>query len=214
MKQTEKRKANSLDIALFSGVGIIASLIILSAMTLVSRNVFANESSSADASVNVALTCQLNSTITQTAEATVDPGTYRQNIGKSTVRIICNDNGGYAIYTKGDTSTGTGSDLVGTRTGKKIETGTATSGTTSNWAMKLTAVAGPRTPTVITGYDSYHSIPDHYTKTIDYPRSTGTTISSDFETTYAVYVASNQPADTYVGQVVYTLVHPNSAPAP
>ena len=33
-------------------------------------------------------------------------------------------------------------------------------------------------------------------------------------TTYAAYISKTQAADTYSGQVIYTLVHPSTEPAP
>ena len=38
--------------------------------------------------------------------------------------------------------------------------------------------------------------------------TTDTTLGVKLETTYAAYISSSQPADTYVGQVKYTMVHP------
>ncbi|MBQ6414030.1 hypothetical protein IJI28_00170, partial [Candidatus Saccharibacteria bacterium] len=40
------------------------------------------------------------------------------------------------------------------------------------------------------------------------PSTTDTTLGAKIETTYATYISSSQPADTYTGQVKYTMVHP------
>ena len=70
--------------------------------------------------------------------ATVNSGTYEDDIGTTTLKVICNDNEGFSIYAIGYTGETYGTTtLVGASTGQTIATGTATSGNTSNWAMKL-----------------------------------------------------------------------------
>lgn len=212
LRMSHRTKTNTLDLTLLACTGIILTLILLSAIVLVGTRVFATETSSSLASVMVSSTCQLDSVNNQAHQATVNPSTYRDNIGKTTISTLCNDNSGYAIYTIGYTNTEFGrNDMLGTETGRTINTGTATSGLESNWAMKLTAVTGTHTPTIITGFSDYHAIPNEYTKTVSYPSSTGISVSSDFEMTYATFVAGNQPPDTYVGKVQYTLVHPSDS---
>ena len=94
--------------------------------------------------------------------------------------------------------------------------------------MKLTKVTNPGSSdpvtynpqnlTITTGYDTWYTIPSTYTKVAEYKANTGssatdTTLGVKLETTYAAYVASNQSADVYEGQVKYTMVHPyNEAP--
>ncbi|MBQ6414428.1 hypothetical protein IJI28_02310, partial [Candidatus Saccharibacteria bacterium] len=46
------------------------------------------------------------------------------------------------------------------------------------------------------------------------PSTTDTTLGAKIETTYATYISSSQPADTYTGQVKYTMVHPYDRYAP
>ena len=124
-----------------------------------------------------------------------------------------------------------------------IVTGTATSAgnpDASNWAMKLTATqdSGDTTGTNAFTIDSapnvdlpsqaesgatqasfsqYHVVPNEYTK-VAHKNSgtdmTATTGGVKLTTTYAAYISKTQPADTYSGQVKYTLVHPASADAP
>ena len=89
--------------------------------------------------------------------------------------------------------------------------------------MKLTKVTNPVSGdpvtynpdnlTITTGYDTWHAVPDTFAKVAEYHANTGssttdTTLGVKLETTYAAFVASNQPADTYIGQVKYTMVHP------
>ena len=121
-----------------------------------------------------------------------------------------------------------------------IESGIATTAGSpdiSNWAMKLaiTQDSGDTTSTNAFTIDSapnvalpstaesgaaqapfsnYHVVPNEYTK-VAHKNSgtdmTDTTGGVKLTTTYAAYISKTQPADTYSGQVIYTLVHPSSA---
>ncbi len=123
-----------------------------------------------------------------------------------------------------------------------IESGIATTAgnpDVSNWAMKLamTQDSGDTTtdnaftidsaPNVAlpsqaesgaTGapFSNYHVVPNEYTK-VAHKNSgtdmTATTGGVKLTTTYAAYISKTQPADTYSGQVIYTLVHPSSVVA-
>ena len=153
--------------------------------------------------------------------ASINPNTYQNNIGKTTITTFCNDAGGYAIYAIGYTGNEyTGEDhtkLIGTNTNQKISTGTAKTGN-SQWAMRITPVTGTYAPTIENNYDSenYHIVPDTYEKVATYGNSTDAVggTGSSIETTYAAYISGTQAADTYTGKVKYTLVHPSTAPAP
>ncbi len=124
-----------------------------------------------------------------------------------------------------------------------IESGLATSAGNpdmSNWAMKLaiTQDSGDTTGTNAFTIDSapnvalpsqaesgttqasfsnYHVVPNEYTK-VAHKNSgtdmTDTTGGVKLTTTYAAYISKTQAADTYSGQVIYTLVHPASHAAP
>ena len=124
-----------------------------------------------------------------------------------------------------------------------IESGIATSAGNpdiSNWAMKLaiTQDSGDTTETnafaidsapnvalpsqaeqsaTPASFSSYHVVPNEYVK-VAHKNSgtdmTNTTGGVKLTTTYAAYISKTQPADTYTGQVIYTLVHPSSEPAP
>ena len=110
----------------------------------------------------------------------------------------------------------------------------------SNWAMKLaiTQDSGDTTETnafVIdsapnvdfpsqaeqsatpASFSSYHVVPNEYVKVAHKNSATDMTESTGgvkLTTTYAAYISKTQPADTYSGQVIYTLVHPASHAAP
>ena len=153
---------------------------------------------------------------------------YENGIGKTTLTAICNDDNGFSIYAIGYTGNSYDSEnhteLVGSNTGGVIATKAYASGdTASNWSMKLTKVTdttksyNPQNLTIQSDtegiFSNWHSIPDTYTKVAEYHANTGSSTTDaalgvKLETTYAAYIASNQPADTYIGQVKYTMVHP------
>ena len=124
-----------------------------------------------------------------------------------------------------------------------IESGTATTAGNpdiSNWAMKLaiTQDSGDTTGTnaftidsapnislpsqaeqsaTQTSFSQYHVVPNEYTKVAHKNSNTDMTESTGgvkLTTTYAAYISKTQAADTYSGQVIYTLVHPASHAAP
>ena len=79
--------------------------------------------------------------------------------------------------------------------------------------MKLSPVTGTYTPTILSdasgSYANYHIIPSTATKVVTYTGDINTSSTARFNTTYAVAVSPTQAADTYVGKVKYTVVHPN-----
>ena len=192
-------------------------------------------------SLTVPIACTMSGTGT-THTATLNPGTYsgasgseyENGIGKTTLTAICNDDNGFSIYAIGYTGNSYDSEnhtkLVGSTTGGTISTKAYTSGdTTSNWSMKLTKITdsaesyNPQNLTIQSDtegtFASWHSVPDTYTKVAEYHANTGssttdTTLGIKLETTYAAYISSDQPADTYTGQVKYTMVHPSTHIAP
>ena len=149
----------------------------------------------------------------------------------------------YAAGFTGNEVGGTNSNkLVGTANSNNavIETGLATTAGNpdiSNWAMKLTVTqdSGDTTGTnafvidsaqnLVNGtlsgsaasFANYHTVPNEYTKVAHKNSGTDMTTSTGgvkLTTTYAAYISKTQPADTYSGQVIYTLVHPASHAAP
>ena len=183
---------------------------------------------------------QINITVPEscTVEGTIEPGEdhtktmqngqYATGIGTTTFKTYCNDNGGYAIYAVGYSADTIGNTLMKHNTSSTYDfnTGTATSGNTSNWAMKLTAVTGTYAPTIHSDANgsfasqNYHVVPNEYTKVVSFPSNTDLpanasgVVGSGFTSTYAVWVSTTQVAGTYTGKVKYTLVHPSTAEAP
>ena len=121
-----------------------------------------------------------------------------------------------------------------------IESGIATTAgnpDVSNWAMKLTMTQDSGDTTTDNAFtidsapnealpsqaesgvtpapfSNYHVVPNEYTK-VAHKNSmtdmTETTGGVKLTTTYVAYISKTQPADTYSGQVIYTLVHPSFA---
>ena len=175
-----------------------------------------------DFSININVSCTLFNNVGTAHTAEVPNGTYETDIGTTTIKAYCNDTNGFSIYAIGYTGEEYGNNtLVGTNNSSTIiATGTAVSGDTSNWAMKLGAVSGTYTPTILNSFNNFHAVPDTYTQVAKYTSGTdvGTTMAnangSSITTTYASYISYTQAADTYVGKVKYTLVHPNDASTP
>ena len=218
-------------------VGILTILTILSGLFLSSNLVSADNDSVVDnINITIPISCTMSGTGMNTHNANVNNGTYTPNIGTTTLKAFCNDSEGFAIYAAGYTGNEIGATnsnkLVGTAASNNavIDTGINTSGDTSNWTMKLSVVSSP-TPTYPITIDSapnvsgganasfsdYHTVPNGYTKVAH--RDSGTDIGQSAEgatlnTTYAAYISKTQPADTYSGQVIYTLVHPSNHAKP
>ena len=180
---------------------------------------------SAAASVIVASACTFTSTVDTAHTASVSASSYVANIGLTTFSTVCNDAGGYAVYAVGYTDSTIGNNVLAANIGgvvsptDNIATGTAESGNTSNWAMKLNSVTNAGLAPIITGeavgdtedFTDYHNVPATYTKVAQLSSSTGVVAPSSFQATYAAYVAGDQPAGIYSGKVKYTLVHPATA---
>ena len=171
-----------------------------------------------DVAITIPVSCTMTGTGQNTHSANVTNGTYEDDIGTTTLKVLCNDSEGFSIYAIGFTGDQyTGEDhtkLIGVANNQKIATGTATSGSASNWAMKLeTDGTVTYALTLDNGFGSYSAVPDSYTKVAhkDSGTDVGTSaVGSTLTTTYASFIASNQVADTYSGKVKYTLVHPAS----
>lgn len=204
------------------------NLIYLISITIIAGAILASSKASADdsvvsqVSISVPTTCTMNGTGMNSHTANVNNGTYTPDIGTTTLHAFCNDANGFAIYAVGYTDNEFGKNVLTNSTlgaSHDISTGTAESGNTSNWAMKLakTQDSGDTTSTnaftLDNGFNSYHAVPAEYTKVAHKNTATdmdSTTGGVKLTTTYAVLISANQAAGTYTGQVKYTLVHPAS----
>lgn len=190
--------------------------------------------------ITVPVSCTMSGAGMTSHNANITNGTYQANIGTTTLHAFCNDSEGFAIYAAGYTGNKIGdtnsNKLVGVSTNATIETGLATAAgnpDVSNWAMKLaiTQDSGDTTGTNAYTIDSapntsggadaafsqYHIVPNEYTKVAH--KNSGTDMTAvtggvKLTTTYGIYISKTQPADTYSGRVIYTLVHPSSADIP
>ena len=213
----------------------LLTLVLLSGVMLASSGVSADNDSVVDEiNITVPVSCTLSGTGMNTHNATINNGQYNSSIGETTLQAFCNDNNGFAIYAIGYTDDTDGKNVLTNSTlgsTYDIVTGTATSGNTSNWAMKLSTVTSPAPtyPIIIAGstddtekeqgdpdFTAFQEVPDDYER-VAY-RTAGTDIGAGAEgttlkTTYQAYINATQPAGTYTGQVKYTLVHPYSADA-
>ena len=173
--------------------------------------------------VNVPISCTIRGTGTNSHNAEILNGTVNSSIGDTTVKVVCNDNGGFAVYAIGFTDDTDGKNVLASTTlgsTYDIITGTATgpvnNNDVSNWAMKLSTVTNP-TPafpvTIQNSFDSFHAVPSSSTLVAKRTSATDmgdSAVGSIFNTTYQAYIAKEQPADTYTGKVKYTLVHPST----
>ena len=179
---------------------------------------FTGSSSGSDnLAITISSSCTLSSVVNIPHNAEVYNGNYLGDIGKTTIKTLCNDGNGYSVYANGFSNNEEGNNkLINSSYPQySIDTGLATSGLTSAWAMKLNNIPddpSPTPPTIESDYnDVYGVVPSYWTKVAS--RASGTTDmaqGSSFTTTYAVYASSSQYAGTYQGQVKYLLTHPNS----
>ena len=206
---------------LIAPLGLVG-MTILSGAFLMSSYSFATDNTNVvdEINITVPISCAMSGTGMDTHDTNISNNTYLPNIGTTTIKVYCNDDHGFAIYAAGYTGDEIGgadsTKLVNeySDTNNTIITGTATSGDTSNWAMKLSTNSGATYAlTLDNGFGSYSAVPASYTKVAH--RDSGTDIGvsatgASLTTTYAAYINSTQPAGTYTGKVIYTLVHPSS----
>ena len=163
--------------------------------------------------------CTMSSVVDEAHTKEINNGTYHSDVGKTTITTLCNDGNGYSIYANGYSNNEEGNNkLINAEHPEfSIDTGLATSGLISNWAMKLNNIPDDPSPTpavIEPAYDNtYGLVPQYWTRVASRP--SGTTDmdeGSSFTTTYAIYTTSNQHAGTYNGQVKYVLTHPSTQP--
>ena len=208
----------------------LVGLVVASAAVLAAASVRADDNTTSVDQVNITVpeSCSVEGTIASGNEhtKTMQNNQYASEIGTTTFKTYCNDNSGYAIYAVGYSADTIGNTLMkhDSDATYDFDTGTATSGGTSDWAMKLTAISGTYAPTIHSdtngAFTSYHVVPSEYTKVVSFASNTDLPATgvnaegSGFTSTYAIWISSTQVAGTYTGKVKYTLVHPATASAP
>ena len=214
--------------------GILFTLTVLCG-TLLASTITTAEEKKDNFSVVIPISCTMSGTVDTAHAASLQLGTYSgasgspyaNGIGKTTLTTFCTDENGFAIYAIGNTGDVEGTNtMVGTTSGATINTKAYEStDTVSNWAMKITKVTNssesylPQNMSILDNYDSWHAVPSSYTKVAHYHATTGSSVTDDLlgakvETTYAVYVSTDQTPDSYTGQVKYVLVHPYNDVSP
>ena len=189
------------------------SIVVIASLTL-TNSAFATDDTEVDiVNITVPVSCTMDGVGMNSHTASIDNHDFETEIGSTTLTAYCNDANGFSIYAIGYSDEEYGNtDLIGQATNELIPTGTTLDGTVSNWAMKLATTNNATYPiTLMNGYGSYHSVPANYTLVAQRQAATdvGTAaIGSVLTTTYAASVSPTQMADTYVGKVRYTLVHP------
>ena len=194
-------------------------LTIISGLVLSHLSIHSSATSSGtdNLAITISSSCTLGSVVNTPHSKEVYNGNYETNIGKTTITTLCNDGNGYSIYANGFSNNEEGNNkLINSAYPQySIDTGLATSGLTSSWAMKLNNIENdpsPTPPTIDSSYNnSYGLVPSNWTK-VAYRQSGTTDMSegSSFTTTYSVYASSSQYAGTYLGQVKYLLTHPDN----
>ena len=126
-----------------------------------------------------------------------------------TYTFSCNKNGGWKVTAQGvagtDSSTAQTTMPGANASSTPIATGTAISGTTSNWAFKVAATGTGVTPE--TAYADWAAVPS--TAQIVIQSDSGAPVSeATFTPSYRVWVSATQQADTYTGYVKYVLTAP------
>jgi uncharacterized protein (TIGR02145 family) len=217
------------------GCTFIAGLLFLtlfSALILNLPKAMADDDSIDYIEIDVPIACSMTGTVNTPHTETIMNNSLEEDIGVTNFKVVCNDSLGYAIYAIGFTDDTYGKTVLTSSTlgsTYDIATGLATSGNTSNWAMKLSKTGASYAPIIVGSTDdnektastpnfsSYAVVPSEYTKVVYFPSTTDTGPSasgSNFTSTYRVFISGTQPAGTYVGQVKYTLVHPSTEVAP
>ena len=194
---------------------ILSGLTLLSGAYLASPHVMAANNGAASITVEVPSVCDL-SISNSSHSVSITPG---QNlaIGTATLTTLCNDGNGHSVYMvgyTGDTIGATNSTKL-VSTNSTIATGTATSGTTSNWGVTINAVTGTYAPSITSGWaNTLKAIPASYTKIATLSGTTDQSTGSKFTAAFSAFVAPSQAAGSYTGKVKFTMVHPANATAP
>ena len=225
---------SNINVLVYFVVGSLTLTTIVAGLMLCSTTVSADEEDSVvdDVSIAVDVSCTLSGTGMNSHVDSVANGTHKGEIGTTTLKAFCNDNEGFAIYAigfTGDSYTDTNhTKLVGTNDASHlISTGIYDENNVpvnSTWGMKLAATTGTFTPIIVGSsadteadsntpdFSNYALVPDVFTG-VAY-RNSGTDIGITAEgsvltATYDAYISVAQAADTYMGKVKYTLVHPS-----
>ena len=185
-------------------VAASASAVALAAMPAV--GVFAVQTSAGSTTDTVEVTienaCTMTATGNEDAFAKVmTNGQSAINIGSTIMNIKCNNAAGWDLKAVGSGAGADNTAMHASGSGTDIITGTAQTGPTSNWAMKV------RGANVLS--EDYTVVPGAETTVARSLGATNTVDGVEVSTFYAVYISPTQQADTYTGKVTYTLYQPH-----
>ena len=128
---------------------IIGLLILVISSLVLSHSSFhssaVSNASTDNLTLSIPVSCTLSASIKSGEEHTISmvSGKYEADVGKTTLNTICNDPNGYVVYAIGNSGNTEGNNklrAINLSEDNDIVSGIATSGNTSNWAMKLTAL--------------------------------------------------------------------------
>ena len=193
---------------------------ILAVITFLSGFILSNPRASAgsfavvDIAVDIPVSCSIVAS-RESISTTIVPGNSGE-IGDTTIKAVCNDPAGLAVYAAGFTNdTYTNNNLSTTVGGTTINipTAIASSPSTSQWNMIIEGGTGTYAPTIVQEFDNAnHIIPAQYTK-VAYRNTTtdvgASATGAQFTATFNAYIANDQAAGTYTGKVKFLLIHPN-----
>ena len=206
-------------VSLFAG--ILAIITFFSALLLSAPHASASNSSTINVSLKVMAACSLSATTGPDLSTTINAGGDGL-IGTTSLKAVCNDNGGLAIYAIGYTGSVHGDTNL-----RKQESGdtlsatnlipTGVSSSTSYWNMTVTnntSIQNNYSATIPVAFQSAHEVPTNQTQIASYSSTTDQTTGLNVNIDYNVHAALDQSAGTYKGKVKYTLVHPALHVAP
>ena len=135
----------------------MAGFAILVGAFLLRSNVIAGSTDIVDRiRITVPSSCSMSGVGMNSHSATISNGQHNSAIGETTIKVICNDAGGFAVYAVGYTDDEPGKNVLTGPTlssAHNIATGTAITGNASQWAMKLAATSGNYTPIIAGTYN-------------------------------------------------------------
>ncbi|MBQ3353211.1 hypothetical protein IJG89_02630, partial [Candidatus Saccharibacteria bacterium] len=158
MLRLSRRKCGVSALSLSLSLGL-ASLTVFSGAILSAPFSFADDSVVDDVSLTVPVACTMSGTGMNSHNATINPGTTNSAVGTTTLKVLCNDLNGFAVYAIGYTNETYGDNTLASTTlspAQTIATGTGTTGN-SQWAMKLETDANATYPvTIMNSFDAFH----------------------------------------------------------
>lgn len=200
---------------------ILTLMAAVSGLALTTPYVGATNPDSVEARVEVSQACSFDDDYSSTFNISAMNGTSgttesmnRVNPTDNMVHVSCNNIAGFDIKAVGyspDATHASGydgnTDMYSSTVSTPIPTGTATSGATSAWAMKVGSASSSTSYTYQNGYNAYSNVPTTpAVSVLRFAGSTSAVVTGTFRPDYQYYISQSQPAGTYTGKVKYTIV--------